>query len=136
MVTRAARQSTGPSQPSAAQAPFLSGSQALSRELMQDVIARALAHGADFADLFAEYRRSTALAMEDGHVRSVSGGIDMGVGVRVVRGGAVGFSYAESLEPKELMRAADHASRIAKSGKSATKALRLRDVAARYPRRQ
>jgi TldD protein len=114
------------------EAPFAAGQQELSRELMQSVLERALAHGADFADLYAEYRRSSAISMEDGQIRTVSGGVDMGVGIRVVCGSAIGFSYAENLEPRELMRAAENASRIAKSGHRATEALRSRKVADRY----
>ncbi len=80
------------------------------------LLAVALARGGQFADLFFEYRRSSSVAMEDGRVRTVAGGIDMGVGVRVVQGEAVGYAYAESLDWDEMKRAAETASRIATGG--------------------
>lgn len=100
------------------EAPFVSGPQAIDAELAQRLLSRALAQGGDFADLFFEYRRSTSLSMEDGRVRAAGGGIDMGLGVRVVVGAAVGYAYAESLEPAEMMRAAETASQIARAGKA------------------
>jgi len=100
------------------EAPFVAGPQAVDAELAERLLARALAQGGDFADLYFEYRRSTSLSMEDGRVRSAGGGIDMGVGVRVVVGAAVGYAYAESLEPAEMMRAAETASQIARAGKA------------------
>jgi TldD protein len=98
------------------EAPFLTGSQAVDAELAQGLLSRALAHGGDFADLYFEYSRSTSLSMEDGRVRTAGGGIDMGLGVRVVVGAAVGYAYAESLEPAQLMAAAETASQIARAG--------------------
>jgi TldD protein len=100
------------------EAPFLSGPQAIDAALAQRLLSRALAQGGDFADLYFEYRRSASLAMEDGRVRTAGGGIDMGLGVRVVVGSAVGYAYAESLEPAEMMRAAETASQIARAGKA------------------
>jgi TldD protein len=98
------------------EAPFVTGPQAIDAELAQRLLSRALAHGGDFADLYFEYRRSTSISMEDGRVRSAGGGIDMGVGVRVVVGSAVGYAYAESLDPAEMMKAAETASQIARAG--------------------
>lgn len=54
--------------------------------------------------------------MEDGKVRSVGGGIDSGVGVRVVAGVGVGYAYSESLEMSDMLEAARTAGRIARSG--------------------
>lgn len=93
------------------------GEHAIDPEMSSRLLSEALARGGDFADLFFEYRRSASVAMEDGHVRTVGGGVDLGVGVRVVQGSSVGYAYAESLEPDEMTRAAQTASRIANDGK-------------------
>jgi TldD protein len=98
------------------EAPFMRGSQTISRELAGSLLDRALARGGDFADLYFEYRRSAAISMEDGRVRSVGGAIDMGVGIRVVEGEGVGYAYSESLEPDAMFEAAETASRIAAGG--------------------
>ena len=90
----------------AIEAPFAPGRGLVDDALLAKLIGVALERGGDFADLFFEYRRSSAIAMEDGRVRNVSGGIDMGVGVRVVQGEAVGYAFAESIDPEEMIRAA------------------------------
>ena len=99
-----------------AEAPFVAGPSAVAPDDAAKILARALARGGDFAELYFEYRRSASIAMEDGKVRTAGGGIDMGVGVRVVLGSAVGYAYAESLEPDEMMRAAETAGQIAAGG--------------------
>ncbi|MCA9654985.1 MAG: metalloprotease TldD [Myxococcales bacterium] len=116
------------------EAPFVSGAQAIDATLAQRVLDKALERGGHFADLYFEYRRSASLSMEDGKVRTAGGGIDMGMGVRVVVGSAVGYAYAESLEPEEMMRAAETASQIAKAGAAvAPVAIRSRRVKSVYP---
>ena len=99
------------------EAPFAVGPTKIDAETAQRILSRALARGGDFADLFFEYRRSTSIAMEDGRVRTVGGGIDMGMGVRVVVGAAVGYAYSESLELDDLLTAAETASQIASKAK-------------------
>jgi TldD protein len=94
------------------EAPFMTGPQAITQELASQLLSRALARGGDFADLYFEYRRSASISMEDARVRSVGGSIDMGVGIRVVQGQAVGYAYAESLEPEAMFEAAETASQI------------------------
>lgn len=116
------------------EAPFVSGNTRIDPELAQRILSRALGRGGDFADLFFEYRRSASIAMEDGRVRTVGGSIDMGMGVRVVVGAAVGYAYSESLEPEDLLTAAETASQIASKvrGVKVAKPKRKR-VKASYP---
>lgn len=99
-----------------AEAPFITGPSLMTDEVLQKLVDRALERGGDFADLYFEYRRYASISMEDGRVRSVGGGIDMGLGVRVVQGTAVGYAYAESLELDDMLAAAETASQIAKAG--------------------
>jgi len=117
-----------------AEAPFVTGPSAIDDEILGQLLRKALERGGDFADLFFEYRRHAAISMEDGRVRSVGGGVDMGVGIRVVQGSAVGYAYAESLELNEMLAAAQTASRIAQSGGGvAPVAIRRLDLKNRYP---
>jgi TldD protein len=112
------------------EAPFLSGASRIDPELARRVLSRALATGGTFADLFCEYRRSTSISMEDGRVRTVGGGVDSGVGIRVVKDGAVGYAYTESIDPDDLLAAAETASRIA-AGKGRRRRV---EVKARRPK--
>ncbi|MEM7155143.1 MAG: metallopeptidase TldD-related protein [Myxococcota bacterium] len=116
------------------EAPFVFGPEAIDEALAQQLLGKALERGGDFADLYFEYRRSASLSMEDGRIRTAGGGIDMGVGVRVVVGTAVGYAYAESLDPDEMMRAAETASQIATAGAAlAPVAVRRRRPRNYYP---
>jgi TldD protein len=138
MVLGMSRASSAASRPRAIQppfeAPFLTGPLAIDPTLAAELLERALARGGDFADLFFEHRRSASLSMEDGRIRAVGGGIDGGVGVRVVQGAAVGFAYSESLEPAAMQHAADTAARIAKAGgHGRAVAVRRKTVGNAYP---
>ncbi|MFV8756199.1 TldD/PmbA family protein [Nannocystaceae bacterium ST9] len=116
------------------EAPFMTGPLAVSPELAASLLDRALARGGDFADLYFEYRRHASLSMEDGRIRSVGGSIDLGVGIRVVVGQAVGYAYSESLEPAAMFDAADTAGRIARSGrKLGPVAIERREPSSVYP---
>jgi TldD protein len=126
--------SVGSQQVQPGEAPFVTGPLAVDPEFLSTVLARALALGGDFADLYFEYRRSASISMEDGVVRSVGGGVDLGVGVRVVQGSAVGYAYAESLDRDEILEAAQTASRIATDGRAHEPVkIARRDLSNRYP---
>lgn len=96
------------------EAPFLRGPDAVDAALAGRLLSTALAHGGDLADLFFEYRRTLHLSLEDGRVRSAGGAVDVGMGARVVCDGAVGYAYAERLEPRALLAAARGAAKIAR----------------------
>lgn len=116
------------------EAPFITGPSAITDDLLEQLLRKALERGGDFADLFFEYRRHASISMEDGRVRSVGGGVDLGLGVRVVQGAAVGYAYSESLELDEMLAAAQTASRIASSGESrAPVAVKRLALTTRYP---
>lgn len=116
------------------EAPFVTGPMAVDPQRSAAILAAALESGGDFAELYFEYRRAASIAMEDGKVRTAGGGIDMGVGIRVVSDSAVGYAYSESLEPDAMLEAAKTASQIAKSGAAvgATK-IRRRRLGDAYP---
>jgi TldD protein len=103
-----------PAQP-VSEAPFMTGPTAVDARLADRLLAAALASGGDHAELFFEYRRSLHLALDDGRVRSVGAGVDVGVGIRVMAGDAVGLAYAESLEPAAMLAAARTAGKVART---------------------
>ncbi|MDD5764845.1 MAG: DNA gyrase modulator, partial [Candidatus Marinimicrobia bacterium] len=80
---------------------------------MKKLIATAMSHGAEFADLFFEYRISAALRMEEDIIKDVSRGIVMGLGVRAVQGDQVGYAYTDELSFEKMNAAALAASYIA-----------------------
>jgi TldD protein len=72
-------------------------------ELAGQVLERALVHGGDFAELYAEDRRGFGLSLDDGRVERPQGGRERGASVRVVRGEASWFGYVDGLAERELL---------------------------------
>src|SRR4051794_30541529 len=58
----------------------------VTRSDMQKVLAATVAKGAEFADVFFEYRISSNLNFEEDSVKSARRGIVQGVGIRAVKG--------------------------------------------------
>jgi TldD protein len=73
------------------------------------VIARALAHGGEFAEVFAERRGGLTLAIDESRIEAVQSGAEEGAGVRVLSGGTTYFAHVDGLDPADLERAADEA---------------------------
>ncbi len=65
-------------------------------ELAARALEEALRSGGDFAEIFAEDRRSLNVRLEDGRIEAVTAGTDRGVSIRVVRGDSTVFGYTES----------------------------------------
>jgi len=88
-------------------------------------LSRALAsifeHRADYADLYFQYTKSEAFALEEGIVKSGSFGIEQGVGVRAVIGDKTAFSYSDDISSDALMEAARSVRSIARAGGGKTK---------------
>ncbi|NLT35567.1 MAG: TldD/PmbA family protein [Gaiellales bacterium] len=80
-------------------------------ELAVAVLGEALRRGGDFAEVFAEDRRSLNLRLEDGRVEDVGSGRDRGASLRIVRGNTTLFGYAESLAESDLLALARELSR-------------------------
>jgi TldD protein len=78
-------------------------------EVAELALARALAHGGDFAEVFAERGEGLTLAIDESRIESVQAGVAEGVGVRVVEGGTTYFSHVDGLEPADVERAAGEA---------------------------
>ncbi len=82
-------------------------------KLMNDILAVALSHGGDYADLFFEHRQTSSILFEEEAVKNAGAGTTQGVGIRVVSGDATGYAYAEDLTPEAMRQAAETAARIA-----------------------
>jgi TldD protein len=85
----------------------------VSKEQMNRLLAATLSKGADFADLFFEYRITSNLSFEEDQVKTARRGIVSGVGIRAVRGDQVGFAFSEDLSMEKMLEAAQAAAAIA-----------------------
>jgi TldD protein len=89
------------------------GVAAVDPDLLQKTLAKALAKGGDFADVYVEHRISRSILLEEGKYRSAVFGISQGAGIRVLSGDKTGFAYTDELGEDKLLRAAEVASAIA-----------------------
>jgi TldD protein len=81
--------------------------------LIRRTLATALGKGGEYADLFFQHRVSNQYALEDGAVNRAFANVELGVGVRVVRGDQTGYGFTEDLTAEGLQAAARTAAAIA-----------------------
>lgn len=87
----------------------------LSPAVTGKVLSEALGSGGDWAEIFAEDRRSSGLRLEDGKVEDFSSGRDRGVGIRVVSGERASYAYT-NLFTEEALKEAARAARAGLDG--------------------
>ncbi|HUH02093.1 MAG TPA: metalloprotease TldD [Kofleriaceae bacterium] len=103
--------------PRAARAPFLPGGDTeIDAQIAQRLLSIALDSGGDYADLFFEYNIGADYVLEEEKIKTVGRGITMGLGVRVTKGDATGYAYAEDLTQASMEHAARTAGQIASGG--------------------
>ena len=100
------------SDPGADAIEFFRNRYSIDNAAMSSLLSIALSRGGDFAELFFEHRTNSAIQWEDQRVKSASRNVAQGVGIRVVKGDAIGYAYTESLDMEAMRRAAETASRI------------------------
>ncbi len=81
--------------------------------LCRRVLGKALSKGGDFADLYFEHAVSNWLGLEDQKVDRAYTSVNLGVGIRTVKGDQVGFGFTQELSEKSMMAAAAMAATIA-----------------------
>ena len=84
-------------------------SELLDPAVAERVLARALANGGRFAEVFAERRHGLSMSIDESRIEAVQSGAEQGAGVRVVEGGTTYFAHVDGLDPADLERAADEA---------------------------
>jgi TldD protein len=84
--------------------------------VLERTLQRALTHGGDFAEVFAEDRRTSSATFDDGKVEELRSGRDRGAGIRVVRGETTGYAHTADLSEAGLVEAAEAAAAAARSG--------------------
>jgi TldD protein len=81
---------------------------ALDRDTALAVLRDAVA-GADDGELFLERRRSEALVLDDGRIKTASYDASEGFGLRAVRGEVAGYAHSTEISEPALRRAAETA---------------------------
>lgn len=78
----------------------------IEESLIKKALARALARGGDFAELYIERRTNRAMNIDDGQVERIIGGVQVGVGIRVVKGDTVAYAFSEDLSEAVVLEVA------------------------------
>jgi len=99
------------------------GGELLDPGIAERVLGRALAHGGEFAEVFAERRAGLTLAIDESRIESVQSGAEEGAGVRVLSGGTTYFAHVDGLEATDLERAADEAAAALRGDRVVPRAL-------------
>jgi TldD protein len=103
-------------------------SELLDQGVAERVLARALANGGRFAEVFAERRRGQSLTIDEQRIEQVQSGAEEGAGVRVVEGSTSYFAHVDGLDPAELERAAGEAAAALKGGRAEPRPLQARET--------
>jgi TldD protein len=88
----------------------------IDQDVLSRVLSTAVKGGADFAEVFAEDKRSTSAGLDDGRIEQVTSGRDRGAGIRVVKGDTTGFAHTADLSEAGLLAAAQSAAAAASQG--------------------
>src|SRR5438309_7800140 len=88
----------------------------IDESVLQRVLGTALRSGGEFAEVFAEDKRSSSARLDDGKIEELTSGLDRGAGIRVVRGETTGFAHTSDLSETGLRAAAEAAAAAARGG--------------------
>jgi TldD protein len=98
-------------------------SELLDPAVAERVLARALANGGRFAEVFAERRHGLSMSIDESRIEAVQSGAEEGAGVRVVDGATTYFAHVDGLDPADLERAADEAAAAVRGERREPRAL-------------
>jgi len=87
-------------------APFRPFESHLDEARALDLLRKAT-HGADDGELFLERKRSEAIVLDDGRVKTASYDASEGFGLRAVRGEVAGYAHSTEISEHALKRALD-----------------------------
>jgi TldD protein len=85
----------------------------VTEEGARKVMERAMGKGGEYCDLYFQQARRNYLGLEDHAVNRGYSRLDMGLGVRVVKGLETGYAYTESLDLASMLQAATVAAAVA-----------------------
>jgi TldD protein len=107
----------------------------VTERMIAETIRAALGRGGDHADVYFQHRVGSDLGLEDGAVNRAYATVELGVGVRVVKGDQTGYGYTEDLSLPALLECARTAATIADGpGRDAPARWHVgRDLPDRYP---
>ena len=88
----------------------------IGQEVAARVLERALAHGGDFGEVYAEDRYGFAVGLDDSKLERPQTGRERGASVRVVHGEATYFGHVDGLVEADLVRVAESVAQAVRAG--------------------
>src|SRR3954469_2358867 len=88
----------------------------IGEEAATRVLERALAHGGDFGEVYAEDRYGFGLGLDDSKLERPQTGSERGASIRVVQGDATYFGHVDGLSEDDLARVAESVSQAVRAG--------------------
>jgi TldD protein len=85
----------------------------VTERMIAETLTTALSRGGDHADVYFQHRIGSDLGLEDGAVNRAYASVELGVGVRVLKGDQTGYGYTEDLSLPALVECARTAAAIA-----------------------
>ena len=85
----------------------------LSPDDLEKILNIALSQGGDFSEIFLEYKEFSSVHMEEDIIKETSENINLGAGIRAIRGDQTGYGYTNDLSFPKMIKAAMTASSIA-----------------------
>lgn len=73
------------------------------KKVLEEVLAKALSLGGDFAEIFVEDRVSTSIRMMNGSINNVISGRDYGAGIRIMKGFKCVYAYTNDVGRASLL---------------------------------
>jgi TldD protein len=107
----------------------------IDHDLIERTLGVALRTGAEFAEIYAEDKRSTSVGLDDGRIEQVTSGRDRGAGIRVIKGETTGFAHTSDLSEAGLATAAQAAAEAASRGDGGSRTVALTEAARRRTNR-
>ncbi len=105
----------------------------LDERLVESLLAEALKVGGEFAEIYAERRRTDSLSLEDSRLERCSIGLDAGASVRVTKGRSISFVSTDRLDEASLREAARLAGEGVAGGGAGLKRLELASALSEHP---
>ncbi len=104
------------------------------RALLARVLDHGLKRGGEFCEIYLQHKISHWVGLEDGQVNRASTQVDLGAGIRVLKGDATGFAYSEDLSETALLAAAATAASMADGTRTVTpRELKAATFKSQYP---
>ncbi|MBW2277285.1 MAG: TldD/PmbA family protein [Deltaproteobacteria bacterium] len=92
---------------------YFAGNFGVDGDMLRRTITKGLSRGGDFAEVFLQHKVGDYIGFEDGQVNRAYAQVDLGAGIRVLKGDQTGYAFTEELTEKSLLAAAETAAAIA-----------------------